>query len=202
MGSSVNKKSSDGNQTFDLSGKLLLAMPSIGDPRFQKAVILICAHDENGAMGLVINHTISDMAFPDLLEQLGISSEITIDPSKLALPVMSGGPVESARGFLLHSNEFTQKGTVQVDADYSITGTVEALRELANGNGPEQALFILGYAGWSKGQLEQELQQNAWLMVDPDPAIIFHDKPDEKWDMAIAKLGFDPTMLSMQAGRA
>jgi putative transcriptional regulator len=190
------------SELFTLGGKLLLAMPSIGDPRFHKAVILICAHDENGAMGLIINHSLPDMKFPELLDQLGISSDIKINPAALTLPVMSGGPVESARGFLLHSSEFQQAGTVQVDEDFSITGTIEALRDFANGNGPEQALFILGYAGWGQGQIEQELQQNAWLVVDPDLSIIFHQKADEKWDMAMNKLGFDPAMLSGQSGRA
>ena len=187
---------------FKLNGKLLIAMPSIGDPRFQKAVILVCAHDENGAMGLVINHQLPGLKFPELLNQLGIASEIQIDAKALALPVISGGPVESARGFLLHTNDFQQAGTVVVDQEFCITGTVEALKELARGNGPDHALFILGYAGWGRGQLEHELQQNAWLMVEPDAEIIFHSKLDEKWEMAAAKLGFDPAMLSGQSGTA
>jgi putative transcriptional regulator len=153
-------------------------------------------------MGLVINQNIPDMKFPELLDQLGISSEIKIDGAALILPVMNGGPVESARGFLLHSSEFQKSGTVQVDDDFSITGTVDALRAYAGGNGPEKALFILGYAGWGQGQIEQELKQNTWLVVDPDQSIIFHSKADEKWDMAMNKLGFDPAMLSGQSGRA
>jgi putative transcriptional regulator len=192
----------DKKSPFGLGGKLLLAMPLIGDPRFHRAVILICAHDKNGAMGLVINHRLPGLEFPALLGQLGISAEIEIDHMVGAMPVMSGGPVESARGFLLHSSEFQRTGTVQVDADFSITGTIEALKELARGNGPHQAMFVLGYAGWGQGQLERELQQNAWLMVDPDPRIIFHPDPAEKWDMAIHKLGVDPAMLSSQAGSA
>lgn len=185
-----------------LDGKLLLAMPTMGDPRFARAVIFLCAHDENGAMGLVVNHRLPGLDFTELLEQLGITANIKLDLEALNLPVMSGGPVESARGFLLHSSDFSRIDTVQVDSQISVTGTLDALEEMAKGHRPENALFILGYAGWGAGQLDQELQQNAWLVVDPDPAIIFHDKADEKWDMAIAKLGFDPAMLSGQAGRA
>ena len=185
-----------------LTGKLLLAMPSIGDPRFHRSVIFMAAHDENGAMGLVINNDLPDMDFTQLLTQLNITSDIELDLEKLDMPVMGGGPVEISRGFLLHSSEFKQDDTISIDDDLSITGTTEALKEVANGKGPERALFILGYAGWTPGQLEQELQQNAWLVLDPDPTLIFHDKNDEKWDMAIAKLGVDPAMLSGDIGRA
>jgi putative transcriptional regulator len=195
--------SSSGNASkYGFGGKLLLAMPSIGDPRFHKAVILICAHDEKGAMGLVVNNRLPELKFPELLEQLGVSSDIKVGSPAFSLAVMSGGPVETTRGFLLHSSEFQRSGTVTVDEDFSITGTIEALREFAHGTGPEHALFVLGYAGWGQGQIEQELQQNAWLMVDPDPAIIFHANPDEKWTMAMNKLGFDPAQLSTQVGRA
>lgn len=185
-----------------LVGKLLIAMPNMGDPRFHKAVIFMCAHDKNGAMGLVINHTLPGLEFENLLEQLGITSDIEIKLDALSLPVMSGGPVEAARGFLLHSNDFEQNDTVKIDDAYYVTGTIDALKAVAEGDGPDQALFILGYAGWSSGQLDQEIQQNAWLVVDPDPDIIFKTVPDEKWTMAAKKLGIDPAMLSGDAGRA
>ncbi|GJL85852.1 MAG: UPF0301 protein [Micavibrio sp.] len=185
-----------------LTGKLLLAMPAMGDPRFHRAVIFVCAHDENGAMGLVINHTLPGLDFDQLLTQLNITSDIEVDLKELAVPIMSGGPVEAARGFLLHSGDFNQNDTIKIDDLYSITGTVDALKEVATGNGPDKMLFILGYAGWSAGQLDSEIQQNAWLVVDPDPSIIFHDSPDEKWQMAVKKLGVDPAMLSGEAGRA
>ncbi len=185
-----------------LTGKLLLAMPAMGDPRFHRAVIFICAHDENGAMGLVINNVLPGFEFGKLLSQLGIVSDIEIDLKKLSVPVMSGGPVEAARGFVLHSGDFSRKDTIKIDDLYSVTGTVEALKEIATGNGPDNMLFILGYAGWSAGQLDSEMQQNSWLVVDPDPSLIFHASPDKKWDMAIEKLGIDPLMLSSESGRA
>lgn len=185
-----------------LTGKLLLAMPGMGDLRFHKAVIFICAHDENGAMGLVVNHTLPGLEFGQLLKQLGISSNIELPLNDLSVPVLSGGPVEAARGFLLHSGEFNQTDTIKIDDHYSVTGTVDALKEVATGKGPEKMLFILGYAGWSPGQLDDEIQNNSWLVVDPDPGLIFEALPDEKWDMAIAKLGIDPGMLSGEAGRA
>lgn len=185
-----------------LAGKLLLAMPMMGDPRFHRAVIYMCAHDANGAMGLVINHALPGMEFEDLIEQLGIASDIEIKLVPSSVPVMSGGPVEAARGFLLHSNDFVQPDTIKIDSSCSVTGTVEALKFVVRGEGPGQMLFILGYAGWGKGQLEREIQDNAWLVVDPDPQIIFHPEVDEKWTLAVQKLGFDPAMLSAEAGRA
>ena len=185
-----------------LNGKLLLAMPAIGDQRFHRSVIYICAHDENGAMGLVINFPAPDLKFENLLDQLGISSDIEIDVKNLDLPILNGGPVEASRGFLLHSNDFKQDDTVPVDEVFSVTGTTDALKAVAKGDGPEKALFILGYAGWTPGQLEQELQQNAWLVVEPDSALIFESKAEDKWERAMNKLGLDPSMLSADIGRA
>lgn len=190
------------NPEHSLAGKLLLAMPGLGDPRFYRAVIFMCAHDEKGAMGLVINHTLPGIEFRSLLEQLKISSDIKVDLAGLDVPVMCGGPVEAARGFILHSSDFNQKDTVAVGDFYGITGTIEALKIIAGGGGPDNLLFLLGYAGWGPGQLDQEIQDNSWLVAEPDPAIIFHAEPDEKWTMAVQKLGFDPGMLSSEAGRA
>jgi len=194
--------SSNHNTDPYLTGKLLLAMPGMGDLRFHKAVIFVCAHDENGAMGLVINHALPGLEFDQLLNQLGIASDIEVKRTDMAVPILSGGPVEAARGFLLHSGEFNQTDTIKIDDRYSVTGTVDALKEVATGKGPDKMLFILGYAGWTIGQLDEEIQSNSWLVVDPDPGIIFEAPPDEKWDMAIAKLGIDPGMLSGEAGRA
>lgn len=190
------------DKSTNLTGKLLLAMPAMSDPRFYKAVIYICAHDEKGAMGLIVNHQLPNLEFPDLLQQLNITSDITLDTQKIRIPVLSGGPVEMARGFLLHSPEFQQKDTIQIDQNLCVTGTIEALRDVAAGKGPDKMLFILGYAGWTAGQLEQELQDNAWLLVNPDPAVIFEPLHDKKWDMALALLGVDPAMLSNDAGHA
>ncbi len=185
-----------------LFGKLLIAMPGLGDPRFYRAVIFLCSHDQSGAMGLVINQVLPGMEFSSLLDQSKIASNIKVEMKNISAPVFSGGPVESSRGFLLHSADFRQKDTVTIDKNYGITGTLEALAEVAKGKGPEHLLFLLGYAGWGAGQLENEIQDNAWLVADPDPAIIFESAPDDKWTRAVEKLGVDPGMLSVQAGRA
>jgi len=190
------------NKEHFLTGKLLLAMPSIGDPRFDHAVVYICAHDENGAMGLVVNQDAPGVRFDKVLEQLGISSEISIDYSKLPKKVMHGGPVDPGRGFLLHTSEFNQKDTIKIDDHYGVTGTIDALQDIACGKGPEKFLFILGYAGWTTGQLEDEIKQNAWLVADPDEEIIFKADMHEKWKKAVSTLGFDPLMLTSDAGRA
>lgn len=191
----VNDK---GKKEEYLSGRLLLAMPQMGDPRFHRAVIFMCAHDENGAMGLVINHLVPGLDMRQLLRQMNIEMN-TDAPS---LPVMSGGPVEAGRGFILHSSEFLQKDTVKICDGFSVTGTVEALKAIAAGEGPDDMLFILGYAGWGAGQLDREIQQNAWLVADPDHELIFELATDEKWSRAIHKLGIRPEMLSDVAGRA
>jgi putative transcriptional regulator len=185
-----------------MAGKLLLAMPSMGDFRFEKSVIYICAHDDQGAMGLVINNPLPDLDFQELLDQLKVTSDIKIDIEALNVPVMNGGPVEGARGFLLHSSDFSGEDTIQVDSKIHVTGTLDALKEVAKGNGPKERLFILGYAGWTAGQLDQELQQNSWLIVDADPDLVFHEDQNEKWLMALKKLGIDPSMLSATGGRA
>lgn len=185
-----------------LRGKLLLAMPSMGDPRFHHAVIFICAHDVNGAMGLVINHEMPGIEFTDLVGQLKLESDIKVNFEKLALPVMCGGPVESARGFLLHSSDFIRDETMQVDAAYGVTGTLDAIKDVANGQRPHDMMFILGYAGWDEGQLDLEIQENAWLVVDPDPELVFGGNPKEKWHKALHKLGINPIQLSAMSGRA
>ncbi len=185
-----------------LTGKLLLATPFMSDKRFHKSVIYMCSHDENGAMGLVINSLLPNVKFEEVLSQLPIKSEIQIDPAALNMPVLAGGPVESGRGFLLHSNDFKEDQTITVDKDFCVTGTIEALQAIAEGKGPDDKLFILGYAGWTAGQLDAEIKQNAWLVADPDPALIFKVQNEDKWDKAIASLGFDPGMLSGNAGRA
>ena len=182
-----------------LTGKLLMAMPSIGDPRFHRAVIFICAHDENGAMGLAINQDAPGLEFSKILEQLELDPPSDSAPQ---VPIISGGPVEPARGFLLHSSDFEQDDTIKISKGLGVTGTTDALKDVAEGKGPQEFLFILGYAGWSAGQLEEELRNNAWLVTDADAKTIFHPKLEEKWDMAMEKLGFDPVMLTGETGRA
>ena len=185
-----------------LTGKLLLAMPAMGDPRFRRSVIYMCSHDANGAMGLVINHAITEMGFSEILKELPIESEIEIDPSALKVPVMLGGPVDAGRGFLLHSNDFSDDQTIIVDGSFSMTATLDALRAVASGGGPAEKLFILGYAGWSAGQLDEEIQNNSWLVTEPDADLIFKVDHDDKWEKAVSGLGFDPAMLVSDAGRA
>ena len=191
-------KPRDPEKENTLTGKLLLAMPSMGDPRFSRAVIFICAHDENGAMGIVLNHPLEGVALTELFEQLEIDS----DPANDEIPVMSGGPVEKARGFILHTKEFRQEDTVDIDEEFAVTGTIDALKAIATGEGPKQMLFALGYAGWSAGQLDEEMHHNAWLVVDPDKAIVFDVEPEDRWEKAINKLGIEPGMLSSESGRA
>lgn len=185
-----------------LTGKLLLAMPNMGDPRFHRAVIFVCAHDEQGAMGLVINHIMPSIEFNDLVKQLKVESDIKVNFETLDLEVMYGGPVESARGFLLHSGDFSRDDTMRVDSSYGVTGTVDALKDVASGKGPNDLLFMLGYAGWDAGQLDAEIQDNAWLVVEPDQDIIFGSDPSDKWTRGIHKLGIDPGMLSSLSGNA
>ena len=185
-----------------LTGKILLATPSMGDPRFSRAVIFICSHDQKGAMGLVVNHTLPGLSFQQLVGQLKIQSDITVDLHKPRFRVMSGGPVESGRGFMLHTPDFQRHETVLLKSGFGVTGTVEALKDVLRGEGPQDMLFVLGYAGWTAGQLDAELQQNSWLVSDPDPSIIFHSIPEEKWTMAIERLGINPGMLSSVSGTA
>lgn len=187
------------DQSPYLTGKLLLAMPSMTDPRFERAVIFLCIHDDQGAMGIMINSEKREVSFDSLLDQVGIKSDINID---VGLPVMNGGPVDQSRGFMLHGSDFAQADTIKINDRFSVTGTIDALKDIVKGDGPENLIFALGYAGWSAGQLDRELQDNAWLVVDPDPAIIFAQDHTEKWARAISTLGIDPAMLSGAAGRA
>lgn len=185
-----------------MTGKLLLAMPSMGDNRFDKAVIYVCIHDEQGAMGLVINHAVPGLEFGSLLKELKIAGDLTIPSDIIKRPVMNGGPVETSRGFLLHSQDFTHNDSVSVNKGLSITGTLDALELVAAGQGPDNMLFTLGYSGWSAGQLDEELQANAWLICDASHDLIFTDAPSSMWDQAIGTLGFDPALLSVESGRA
>lgn len=188
------------DQTEDgLSGKLLIAMPGMGDPRFERTVIYICAHSEEGALGLVINRRADSVEPSDLFSQL----DITLEPNVRQRAIHYGGPVETGRGFVLHSSDYRiDDATLEVDDDVSMTASVEILQAIAKGDGPRSAMIALGYAGWSEGQLEGELQQNGWLTCDADPDLIFSRNDDGKWAAALAKLGIDPMMLSAAGGRA
>ena len=185
-----------------LKGKLLLSMPTMSDPRFFKSVIYICNHDDQGAMGLNINNRMPGFNFKQLLAQLNIKDDPEYKEQLEQIDVMNGGPVETARGFVLHSNDFIKEDTIRIDDKLAVTGTIDAIKEIASGNGPKDMIFMLGYAGWSEGQLDEEIRQNAWLIAEADYDLVFNTTADEKWEKAIAKLGINPNMLSGEAGRA
>jgi putative transcriptional regulator len=181
------------------SGQLLIAMPGISDPRFERALILICAHDDEHAMGLALNRPIEGLTVPDLLERLNIKSTITLPPDL----VLMGGPVERERGFVLHTGDYRGEHSLEVGADVALTATREVLEAMASHNGaPSRSLLALGYAGWGAGQLENEIKQNVWLTCEADADLIFDHDFTGKWGRALAKLGVDPERLSSVVGRA
>jgi putative transcriptional regulator len=183
----------------NLTGSFLIAMPGMGDPRFDRAVVYICAHTEEAAMGLIVNKSAPGALMADLMRQLQIDPV----PPRLLPAVQFGGPVEMARGFVLHSADWAAEGsTLEVDEDFSMTGTLDVLREMASGGGPRQAMLALGYAGWGSGQLEAEIAQNGWLTAPAHPRIVFDLPNTAKWEAALAMLGIDPLFLSPSAGRA
>lgn len=181
-----------------LTGQLLIAMPQMLDPRFERSVIFLCVHNEDGAMGLVINRLSHELAFPELLEQVGVEPKSDM----ISIPVHLGGPVETGMGFVLHTSDYEQPNTIKVTDSLSLTHTVEILRDIAEGRGPRQVMLALGYAGWGAGQLDGEFQENAWLNVPADESIIFDDGQQDKWQRSIAKLGIDISLLSGEAGHA
>ena len=181
------------------SGQLLIAMPGISDPRFERALILICAHDPEHAMGLALNSPVEGLTVPDLLEKLGVTSTIKLEPDLVRM----GGPVELDRGFVLHSNDYQGEHSLDVGGGVALTATREVLEAMASHNAaPAKSLLALGYAGWGAGQLEEEIKQNVWLTCEPDEALIFDHDYEMKWTRALAKLGVDPQRLSSVAGRA
>jgi putative transcriptional regulator len=179
-----------------LAGQLLIAMPQMEDPRFSRSVVFMCAHNPEGAMGLVVNKTVEQPSMGELLRQLGIEGD-AFDRA----PVHFGGPVEAARGFVLHSTDYTEQGTLIV-GNVGLTATLDILRMIGRGEGPRRKFFALGYAGWGPGQLDAEIQANGWLTVPADHALLFDDGNEDKWRRAIAKLGVDPFSLSGEAGHA
>ena len=183
---------------FYFTGQLLIAMPGMRDERFYKSVIYLCAHTDDGAMGLVLNQVIKGLSFNGLLEQLGI--EVGVSDCKA--PIHFGGPVESGRGFVLHSNEYQQDATLEVDSNVSLTATIDILKAIARGRGPKHRLLALGYAGWGPGQLDDEIRANGWLQTSADMSLIFDDDQGDKWERSIAKIGIDPRMLSDEVGHA
>ncbi len=189
-----------------LDGKMLIAMPGIGDPRFERTVIYLCAHSADGAMGLVVNKSAGNLTFPDLLKQLGLIPEgepIRLPARAKAMQVHIGGPVETGRGFVLHTSDyFADDSTLPIDEQVGLTATLEVLRAIAAGKGPRLSLLALGYAGWGPGQLERELQMNGWLHCDSDEELLFDQDLDGKYEHALRKIGVDPSMLSSVGGHA
>lgn len=184
---------------LELDGKLLVAMPGMGDPRFAKSVILICAHSPEGAMGLIVNRPSRDMSFRNLLEQLKIPRA----PLGRDIRVHMGGPVERGRGFVLHSGDYTGgPATMKVGEGYGMTATLDILEALARGEGPAQAILALGYSGWGPGQLEDEIKANGWLVADASAALVFSQDDAGKWASALRGMGIDPLTLSALSGRA
>ena len=181
-----------------VTGQLLIAMPGMRDERFAKSVIYMCAHSEEGAMGLVLNQRLDSLTFAELISQL------ELDEKHLSkdVPVHFGGPVESGRGFVLHTSDYQQDATLEVVNGVALTATVEILKAIAQGKGPQKILLALGYAGWGPGQLDMEIRANGWLQVPSDSEIIFDIEPDTKWERAIQRLGVDPRMLSDDVGHA
>ncbi|HWG79500.1 MAG TPA: YqgE/AlgH family protein [Stellaceae bacterium] len=194
----MSKTSNEGIPVTSLAGQMLIAMPQMQDRRFERSVILLCAHNEDGAMGLVINKLIDSLTLPELLTQLGIEG----DGLRGTAHVHFGGPVESGRGFVLHSADYNEEGTITVGGNLALTATLDILRAIGRGDGPRRSLLALGYAGWGPGQLDAEIQANGWLHVAADEGIVFGDDFKDKWQRALGKLGIDPIALSGDAGHA
>ena len=197
MASSRDPKVDQG-ESF-LEGKLLIALPGMTDERFAQTVIYMCAHSAKGAMGIVINKPIPGLSFAEVLKQLQIETK----PLIAEFPILYGGPVETGRGFVLHSGDYEgSDSTLPVSEEISLTATLDILRALAEGRGPKQALFALGYAGWAPGQVETEFQRNGWLHCKADPSLVFGVDPEAKWRTALQRLGIGPSGLVADMGRA
>ncbi len=198
----TDKKSGDGY----LDGQMLIAMPSMHDERFTRSLIYVCAHSSEGAMGIVVNHPVANIDFPDLLVKLNVipaANRIELPPQAGAVKVLKGGPVETERGFVLHSGDFfMDNSTLPINDGIFLTWTLDILKAIARGDGPASAVLALGYAGWGAGQLENEIQQNGWLHCSADPELIFGANAEQKYEKALRKIGIDPGMLSSEAGHA
>ena len=190
--------SADKEKDGYLSGQLLIAMPGMTDPRFSESVIYLCAHNEDGAMGLVVNKLMGSLSFAELLQQMKIDSGAA--GSKVG--VHFGGPVESGRGFVLHSTDYNSEETMRVNNDFALTATIDVLKSIAGGKGPADAMFALGYAGWAAGQLDTEMQNNGWLNCAADSGIVFGEDNEAKWKSAAAKMGIDLSLLTSDVGHA
>jgi putative transcriptional regulator len=188
-----------------LDGQMLIAMPTMGDERFSRSVIYMCAHSSEGAMGIIVNHPAAHISFSDLLVQLNVipAADSIQLPQAGDVKVMKGGPVDTQRGFVLHSSDFyVENSTLPIDEGVCLTATLDILKAIARGDGPKSAILALGYAGWAPGQLEQEINQNGWLHCPADPELIFGEDTEGKYAKALRKIGIDLGMLSSEAGHA
>ncbi len=185
---------------MELAGQILIAMPGMADPRFERTVVLLCAHSAEGAMGLIINKPLEELSFAGLLGQL----KIPVAPEGRDIRVHFGGPVERGRGFVLHSSDWRPRseGTMKVPGGLEMTATINVLEALASGGGPDKALLALGYSGWGPGQLEAEIGRNDWLTCDAPERLVFGADDRVKWSAALRGMGIDPLTLSASAGRA
>ena len=180
-------------------GQLLLATPKMTDYRFEKAVILICSHNADGAMGIIVNKPTLELNFDDILTQLKIDTKRVFSKQSIYF----GGPVEYGRGFVVHSSDYdVSDASITIQKDYFLTASKEILEDIASGHGPKNSLLALGYAGWGPGQLENELFADSWLLCDPDPSLVFTSKPELKWADGFKKLGVNPSQLSTFGGSA
>lgn len=193
-------------QSRFLTGMFLVAMPGMMDQRFDRAVIYLCAHSNDGAMGIIVNKPAEDIVFPELLQQLEIIPEkpsISLPSQAGNMKVLRGGPVETSRGFVLHSVPVEPiEGSVTAGDEIRLSATIDILKAIARGQGPDEAIFALGYAGWASGQLESEIQDNGWMICPLDRKILFDQEFDSKYVRALGSLGIDPAMLSPLAGHA
>ncbi|TMJ42685.1 MAG: YqgE/AlgH family protein [Alphaproteobacteria bacterium] len=187
-----------------LDGQMLIAMPGMSDPRFDRSVIFMCAHSDNGAMGIIVNKRAPMISFSELLERLDImpqESRIKLPDDVQSMLVQFGGPVEPGRGFVLHTSDYFSADTsLPIDERVALTATLDILRAIAGGQGPRRSLLALGYAGWAPGQLEDEIQRNGWLSCAADEDLLFGNDLDGKYVSALHKIGVDPAMLSSEAG--
>jgi putative transcriptional regulator len=189
-----------------LDGQMLIAMPGMSDPRFDRSVIFMCAHSDNGAMGIIVNKRAPMISFSELLERLDImpqENRIRLPDDVQSMLVQFGGPVEPGRGFVLHTSDYFSADTsLPIDERVALTATLDILRAIAGGQGPRRSLLALGYAGWAPGQLEDEIQRNGWLSCAADEDLLFGNDLDNKYLSALHKIGVDPAMLSSEAGHA
>ena len=200
------RKGSKGSARGYLDGQMLIAMPALQDGPFSRSVIYMCAHSTDGAMGIIVNHPAANINFPDLLVQLEVipaADRIQLPSRAETVKVLKGGPVETQRGFVLHSSDFfIEDSTLPIDDGVCLTATLDILKAIARGEGPKSALLALGYAGWAPGQLENEINQNGWLHCAADLDLIFGQNTEAKYEQAMRKIGIDLGMLSSEAGHA